>query len=104
MAHSAGYVLLIKCLHNVALHTVLVRSAHSWSQNFEPLLSSNFENHTQVFFCQKLLVRSTQMVYHTVSKSSVMKKKLCLPFWGGKNSVKTKKCVEVRGYKICPKK
>ena len=45
------------------------------------------------------------MVYHTVSKSSVIKKKLCLPFFfgGGGNSVKTKKCVEARGYKICPK-
>ena len=69
------------------------------------LNTSNFENHTQVFFCQKLPVRSTQMVYHTVSKCSVIKKKLCLPF-GGKNSVKTNKCVEViiMGRKICPQK
>ena len=43
------------------------------------------------------------MVFHTVSKSSVIKKKLCLPL-GEKNSVKTNKCLEVRGYKICPKK
>lgn len=47
------------------------------------------------FFCQKLLVRSTQMVYHTVSTSSVIKKKLCLPL-GEKISAKTNKCVEVR--------
>ena len=39
------------------------------------------------------------MVYHTVSTSSVIKKKLCLPL-GEKISAKTNKCVEVRWHKI----